>query len=400
MVIDENRNSAKSTRGLVGLFNRIDPCEFPVGALLALGLSLRLICWLYFPVHNSPDALVYLQEAQNLFSNGIMESTLYMPLYPILIGFFGPEGIIVLQIMLSTASIYLVYRLVLAIWSSRTAGCIAGLMMAFHPMLIYYASFRLTETVFTFLLLTGLACLYGNMVTFAAIAFTLADLARPSLDLVFPLIMVAAAFATRERPSWRELARRLSIYGLVYVALMSPWWLHNWQKYHRFVRLDLASGVTMVLENNEGFPQSRFDWTKSAPWTPFAGIADPVDRNAAMQDAALSYIRDHPLDWFRGTVDRASRFFTPTDATLKQPQQALCIFALAMILAGAVLSLTVVPIRRTLPAWIPIVFLSALHLSFHASARYRLPLDPLLIILASGFFWVGLRHWVEIRELV
>ena len=57
-----------------------------------------------------------------------------------------------------------------------------------------------------------------------------------------------------------------------------------------------------------------------------------------------------------------------------------------IMLIGALLSLTYARIRWRvfLPIWLPIIFLTALHLSFHATARYRLPLDPLLIALASG----------------
>jgi len=57
-----------------------------------------------------------------------------------------------------------------------------------------------------------------------------------------------------------------------------------------------------------------------------------------------------------------------------------------IMLIGALLSLTYSRIRWRvlLPIWLPIIVLTAIHLSFHATARYRLPLDPLLIALASG----------------
>jgi len=360
--------------------------RFPLFAIVCLGLALRCLWWLKYPDINSPDATVYLKEADILFATGTMKTIVYMPLYPLLIHIAGANGVIVLQIVLSTISIYLGYRIASDIWRRQSAGLVAAAMMAVHPMLIYYSTFRLTETVFIFLLLSGLVALYRNHVLAAALAFTLANLTRPSLDLFFPVIIAAATFATQSSPSVREIGRRLGIYALVYVALMSPWWLHNYTKYHRFVRLDLAGGITMILENNEQFEQYGLDWSKYAPWAPFAHITDPVEQDEAMRSAALDYIRTHPLAWLRGDVDRAERFFTPSDLNYSKLQRIVSDVVVTIMLIGALLSLTYSRIRWRvlLPLWLPIIFLTAIHLSFHATARYRLPLDPLLIALASG----------------
>ena len=362
------------------------PGRLPLVAIVCLGFALRCLWWLKYPVTNSPDALLYLKEAENLFSSGTMQSDVCMPLYPILLHLTGADGIILLQLALSTVSIYLGYRLACDIWHSNRAGLLAALMMAVHPMLIYYTTFRLTETVFVFLVLLGFAALYRNQIACAAVAFVLADLARPSLDLIFPAIIVAATFATIARPSIREIARRLGVFALIYVVLMSPWWLHNYQKYHRFVRLDLGAGITTVLENNEGFERYGLDWSKYAPWAPFGNITDPVEKDAAMLSAAIEYILTHPLAWLRGDVDRAERFFTPSDLNYSKLQRIASDVVMTIMLIGALLSLTYARSRWKLlmPIWLPIVFLTALHLSFHATARYRLPLDPLLIALASG----------------
>lgn len=360
--------------------------RFPLLAIVGLGFALRCLWLLKYPAIDSPDAIIYLQEADILFASGMMKTIIYMPLYPILIHIAGAHGIIALQIVLSTISIYLGYRIASDIWRRQSAGLVAAAMMAIHPMLIYYCTFRLTETVFIFLLLSGLVALYRNHVLAAALAFTLANLTRPSLDFIYPVIIVAAAFTTQGTPSVREIGRRLGIYALVYVALMSPWWLHNYTKYHRFVRLDLAGGITMILENNEQFEQYGLDWTKYAPWAPFANIADPVEQDEAMRSAALDYIRTHPLAWLRGDVDRAERFLAPSDLNYSKLQRIVADVVVTIMLIGALLSLTYARIRWRvfLPIWLPIIFLTALHLSFHATARYRLPLDPLLIALASG----------------
>jgi hypothetical protein len=359
--------------------------RFPLGFIVALGFGLRCFYCLHYKVINSPDAIVYLAEAGNLFSTGGMQSDTYMPLYPILLHLAGLHGIIILQIVLSTASIYLGYRIAADIWSRRDVALTAALAFALHPMLAYYVSFRLTETVFIFFLLLGFAALYRNRILCAALAFVLADLMRPSLDLLFPAIIVAGAFATIVRPSLREIARRLAVFALVYGALMSPWWVHQYKKYHQFVRLDLAGGTIMLLENNELFERVGLDWSKLTFWTPFAGIADPVERDEAMRAAAISYIQTHPLTWLRADIDRARRFFTPNDVSYNMLQETASAVLLVVTMAGMALVLwSRSRWRQCLPLWLPIVFLTSLHLSFHGLPRYRLPLDPLMIIIASG----------------
>ncbi len=359
--------------------------HLPLAAIICLGFALRYYWWLEYPVVDSPDALLYLREAGNLFSTGAIASTVCMPLYPALILLAGANGIIVLQLALSTATIYLGYRIACDAWFSRTAGLVAAFLLAVHPMLIYYATFRLTETIFIFLVLTGFAAIYRNQIAVAAIAFVLANLMRPTLDLFLPLIVIAGTFATIARPSLREIARRLGVFALVYCVLMAPWWVHNYRKYHQFVRLNLATGISMILENNEQFERYGLDWSKLTPWVPFAGIADPIEQSAAMRSAAIAYIRANPSAWLRGDFDRLKRFLTPSDLDYNKFQVRVADILLILVIAGALASLLdSAAWRRRLPLWLPIVLLSAATLSFHALPRYRLPLDPLLIILASG----------------
>lgn len=308
--------------------------RYPLAAILALGLALRAFWWLKYPAYNSPDAIVYLREADHLFATGWIENDTYMPLYPILVHLAGANGILLLQIALSAASIYLGFLIARDIWS-RSAGLAAAFMLAVHPMLIYYVTFRLTETAFIFFVLLGFVCIYRNLVWAAAVAFVLANLVRPSLDLVYPLILVAGSFATIPKPSLAVIARRLAIYAMVYCALMSPWWLHNEAKYHRLVRLDLAGGIIMLLENNEQFERVGLDWSKLTFWQPFAGIADPVDKDIAMRKAAIAYIETRPLMWLRGDIDRLRRFLTPSDVAYNMLQRIVSAILLIVIVLGA-----------------------------------------------------------------
>jgi len=357
-------------------------------AILLVALLLRAAWHLHFGTADpTPDTAVYIETGSALFATGKMSSFLYMPLYPVAIHLLGLSGIVWLQILLSTWTVHLVYRVALAVWNDRNAALVAAGACAIHPVLIYYANAPLTETSFSFLVMLGLLLLYGNKIAVAALVFVLANLTRPTLDLVYPLMFAASALAA-EPPLMMLAARRVAIYLAIYVALMSPWWLHNYGLYGKFVRLDLAGGITAILENSKSFEQHGFDWTVDPPWVQFASIADPVERDHAMITAGIRYIFENPGPWLRGVVDRFLRFFTPWPAPTTPVWQKWIISVLTLpIFACAFLSLifNFRNWRRLLPVVLPVAFVIAAHLATHANIRYRLPIDPLLAVIGAGF---------------
>jgi hypothetical protein len=357
-------------------------------AILLVAFLLRTAWHLHFGTADAtPDTAIYIETGNALFATGKMSSFLYMPLYPVAIHLLGMSGIVWLQILLSTWAVHLVYLVGLAIWNDRNAALVAAGACAVHPVLVYYANAPLTETSFSFLVMLGLLLLYRNKVALAALVFVLANLTRPTLDLVYPLIFAASALAA-EPPRAMLAAKRVAIYLAVYVALMGPWWLHNYALYGKFVRLDLAGGITAILENSKSFEAHGFDWTVDPPWVPYGSIADPVDRDRAMMTAGIRYIFENPGTWLRGAADRFLRFFTPWPAPVTPVRQKWIISILTLpIFACALLSLVFNfrNWRRLLPVVLPVAFVMAAHLATHANIRYRLPIDPLLAVIGAGF---------------
>ena len=371
----------------------------PLLALVIGGAVLRIGWHLTWPGKDPPDAEIYLQGARELLTKGRMENDIYMPLYPLLAGFTGHSGIIWLQIALSTLSIVLVYQLTKLIWKLQSAALLASLLCASNPILIYYTNLRLTETSFIFLVLSGLTLLAEQRILIGIVALVLADLTRPTLDLMLPIIVALSVFTIRPalkqwRPASRELGRRLVLYAAIYLVLMSPWWLHNYVKYGTFVRLSLGDGIVMILENSEETERLEGDWATAAPWARFSAIADPVARNNAMKAAGVSYIKERPKAWLVGSVDRLRRFLTPWPAP-QVPLAVKVVTALAVVpfMLGALLSLRWW--RRRWRSFAPLLlvigFLSAVHIATHALIRYRLPLDPLLMAMAAGPIAISLR---------
>jgi len=165
-----------------------------LGGIIACAVLARGTLFWLAPHVETPDTAAYIESGDTLFAAGHMASPLYMPLYPILIHLSGYDGVIWVQIALSAATAFLVYRLACAIWQDKEAGLIAAGLYAVHPLLIYFAIARLTETLAIFLLVVGLHELYRQRVFTASVALVLLDLTRPSFDYILPLLVVLGAF--------------------------------------------------------------------------------------------------------------------------------------------------------------------------------------------------------------
>jgi 4-amino-4-deoxy-L-arabinose transferase-like glycosyltransferase len=379
-------NHCLADRSSVAIFRLSHP--FVEAVIIAcIAGSLRILWRFFGPASDTPDTLVYIDAGNALFATGQMTSTYYMPLYPIMIHVAGYYGIIWLQIIASSLTAALVYLLADRIWNDRIAALGAGIVCAAHPVLIYYANLRLSETAFIFLLILGLALIYRRAFALASIAFVLANLCRPTLDLIFPFIVVAGAIAVGE--SAKSVARKLAVYAAIYVAMMSPWWLHNEKLYGQFVRLNLAGGVTAVLENNPSFERGDLDRRLASPRERFSSIDGYVAQDRAMMQSAVKYIVDNPLTWLRASVDRFGRLFTPWPGpNITVAQKIACAALLLPVFFLAVISIGINRgnMKTMIPLILPTIWIVGLHSATHANSRYRLPLDPLLIVMAAGAF--------------
>ena len=143
----------------------------------------------------------------------------------------------------------------------------------------------------------------------ASLFAVLAILTRPTLDVLAPILVLYFALVYHRLPQGRA-ARHLATYAAVYLALLSPWWLHNYKAYGTFVRLDLGSGLALYSNNNPRGP--AVDSPESDPdRARFSAITDPVARDRAMWDAGVSYIKQDPGSFAALASRKFLRFWRP-----------------------------------------------------------------------------------------
>ena len=113
-----------------------------------------------------------------------------------------------------------------------------------------------------------------------------------------------------------------------------------------------------------------------------------MERQRAFGKEALDYIKDNPATFLRGAVKKFIRFWNlvPNAAEFKNGLYSIIsaasfgpIIALALICAVRRRRQW----RRLAPLYLIIGYFTAVHIITIASLRYRLPIEPILILLAA-----------------
>jgi hypothetical protein len=217
---------------------------------------------------------------------------------------------------------------------------------------------------------------------------------RPAIELLAPLLVVIFV-VTVHGGTWQEGARRLIHYFLIYLALMIPWWGHNQIKYDEFVRLNLGDGLVLYSGNNPMNQSGGGIWGVDLDTKDFNHITNPVARNAALKKAAIDYIRAEPAHFVKMSTVKFVRFWRLWPYASEYQSWKLVVVSLlsyGVMLAAAILFLLTQG-RRHWRALVPLVllagYLTAVHMVSIGSIRYRLPLEPFIIVLGAAWF-VGL----------
>jgi 4-amino-4-deoxy-L-arabinose transferase-like glycosyltransferase len=382
--------------------------HFSIWHLLIIGLVVRLVILAMLPDQAFPDAGVYVETGRDLMTTGHMSSNIYMPLYPLWTWLWGgARGVKIGDIILSTAMIWLVWRLAEAIFDRRVAA-IAAMATAIYPHFLFYAVSGLTETSFTFLLCSAFLAFYRRHYLLGSILVVLSILVRPVMDLIAP-ILVFIFVVVVQKGRLPEALWRVGQYCLVYLALMAPWWAHNYDRFGTFVRLNLGDGIVLYSGNNplnySGGGVIGGGKGSDVDLTPFNGIADPVARNAAMERAAWRFIRENPDRFLELAGVKFLRFWRlwPYASEYERPS----IIVVSLLSYGTFLMLSlwflITEGRRYARVILPMValavYVTLVHMITIGSIRYRFPLEPFLLILGSGALISISRHNQVLRRI-
>ena len=392
-----------------------------VGFLLRLGFG--VFYWVGKPLTH--DEREYLALASSLAAGrgftypetgaGTTQQFGRAPGYPMFLAAIGagqvdaevtPLRVKVAQSIVGAAGIWLIGMIALRAAGPRAAA-LAAVLASIYPPLVWFPSYVLSETLYSFMALASASVLQlsvdraqaqrtdraGGALSLAAGLLTgTAVLVRPAMLFFLPLAVLWLLF------------RRMPVLAVALVAgavaVIAPWTARNYRVHDRFVLVASEGGVTFWTGNhplargegdlaaNPDIKRSELEFRQA-----HAGLSSEELEPLYYRDA-VGYIIDHP-GWWLGLVARKAFYMLvplgPSYALHSSRYRIASTLSYLMILPFAWLGLRRLLGMESVPAAVLLLAGSAVlvALVFFPQERFRVPvIDPTLIICAAA----GARH--------
>lgn len=377
-----------------------------LGAVL-LGAVLRVGVALLRPLDLSYDEPTFVDLAANLLAgHGLsFSSDMYgvaiaghptsfeEPIYPLWLAFLQiVSGTGDVRILRAAQAVFGVLIVLIVYWLgsevySRRVGLAAALVVAVWPPLVYFSTFLMSEALYVLLLplillITILAAKgahrSGWMLGLAVGAlWGLVVLVRGATVL---LLAAALVWVTLVNRNPRRIILPLFI-AVGTIAVLVPWWVRNYSVHGAFVPLTTKAGYNLY---HWSYPDEHQEVALGEPVPPLGGTE--VQRDRAYQQMALAAMLQHPHQVAEQDVLKAVKFYSPVIGV--EGPGALTLpygMALGLVYLGAALQLLVRGRPRLNAAallWAAVATEFAIGIVFFSNNRARLPVEPLLIVLA------------------
>jgi len=343
--------------------------------------------WKYFYEYNEPARIAWAIVSGHGFSSPwpntpFLPTAQQPPLYPyVLAGIFKIADAysykslwiaVVLNAIFSAVAGTLILRFGTALFGILT-GALAGWMWAVWP---YEAavSVRLWESSLSALLLMLSLLLLrrivasGSTTEWAALGVLggIAALTNTTFFAVFPLFYIWLGIVRRD-------TRKVLISAGIFVLLLVPWTLRNYEVFHRWMPLRDNFGFELWMGNHEG--------VESHP-TKFPS-ADPSEYNRlgelgfmqAKRENAVSFIKGHPAGFVWLCLRRLYHYW-------RDPAGSGWGIVSLLAWTGVFFAVwrRLVP---AVPAVIVMIIFPVIYYITHTFATYRHPIEPVILLFAA-----------------
>lgn len=324
----------------------------------------------------------------------------YPPLYPYFIAipymvWNTIEAVKWFQVVVSALTVPAIGAVAWRAFGDR-AALAAALVAALYPELVWFSVHFWSEPLFMFFLWWALERLLAadadlrlKPAIAAGLLWGLAILTRETVLYFTPL---AALWLWWRRPG--GLARGAA-FALCTVLVVAPWTWRNWHQFQAFVPVSTAGGLNLYQGNAPLTRQEVYDrydaiggrveqykWAREQgvraildrqPWWLFEKLRDEMPKFWEADSLALIHIK-------RGA-------YGPVEPWKAQLAWAVVILPFLAVMAFFVRGLAALPLRR-LPVFLVffLCFYNGLHVATHGFARYRLPVLPVVLIVAAWAF--------------
>ena len=377
---------------------------------LGFSVLIKLLILSVLGVQTFPDGVWYMNTAEAIYNNSFIYPDnelrdapgtpyFYAIFFP-LVHYVGIKGLVIGNIIVATLSIFIFYHISLLIFDDIRAANLAALVSAMYPFFNFYSITVLTEIIYIFFLYVAFYYFirfyrtkHIRYIAFFAIFFALDTLVRfANLPMFVFFILLSGFLMKRENINNGFIIKILTICSVCFVLVMSPWWVRNYQVHGKFVMTSVGeSGKVFYSGNNPhnksgggigGIDVHYEDLAK------FEQIKDLAKRDEVMFKAGLDWIKKNPTDWIVLEFRKLIRLYSPIFYAKKYSTWYYNL--LSIVSYGSIFILFLVSLyslRKYFwlysPMLLYLLLLTGVHLVFIASIRYRLPVEPFMIIMAT-----------------
>lgn len=212
-------------------------------------------------------------------------------------------------------------------------------------------------------------------------------------------------------PTWKKRAAALLVLIVPFVCILLPWTIRNTRVHGRFVLLSTQGGSELYKGNNPDATgilaedHHHFDEVLSERY-PSEKFPDEAVRSDLFQAEAVKFIRNNPQRFAELCWIRFGQFWKLYSPRVPLSNSLVVIASFGIALPFFLIQAIRVGWQRGAEMLLMLVILSqtALHMVFTSIVRYRLLIEPLVVVLAiAGFQWTW-RHfqcdqWTSIRRM-
>lgn len=384
-------------------------------------IILRLSFVLLFPQEpiNKSDALRYVVSARNIVNDsGFISSSSRLfhcaPIYPLFLSaiftFIGENLVIIriLQAIISGLNVYLFYLIGRKAYGKKVGG-IALIVGCFYPYFIYYSGLILTETVTIFLLSLSVYLLVKltdkkkvGLFFLTGIVFGISALSKSVIFYLIPVFFLFLLYVAFQKGRLDlNLCSKLAVALMGVLIAMAPWIYRNYALSGQIIPVTKDAGLmfysqagrlldpkddyplSITYEHNPYLENHRDDFMNDK-------IQFELEIDSYYLEKTKTLIKAYPWEYVKDSWFRFKRFwaFYPTQYA---DEKNTLYFIIGILSFGIFFPFFILGLFRSFyENWLYtvlfigiILYFSIIHSLILGMIRYRLPIEPYIILLGS-----------------
>jgi len=252
----------------------------------------------------------------------------------------------------------------------------------------------LTETFFTFLLFVTMCILFKSKekpsfwnMSILGVFIGIITLVKGITLLLLPflfLILLAVKYYSFKNP--KETVKKLGICMLGFMLVMSFWTYRNYKVYNTFVPVSTQGGYALY---SSYFPKEGriFGLNAMDENVRYAkNLGSQPEMSKFLAQKTVEFIKSNPRKVLRLEILKFFYFWAPFDWEIIGYEKGIYNFQYVFMIPFAIFGMFLLlrDFKKFVPLYIPILYFLFMSLIFYGSPRFRMPIEPYLIIFFAA----------------